>query len=116
MFIITNITLFLGSIVLDGVPIDQVDVAWLRDRIGFVQQEPFLFNTTIRENITYGTKEATDVEIMIAAEQANAAQFIASLPEGLDTMCGTGGSKLSGKLEKLLFIPSNEFQVVKNSD
>lgn len=86
-----------GKILLDGTPIDQLNINWLRSQIGLVSQEPVLFNTTIRENITYGTMEKiTDEELESACLEANALGFIKSFADGFETMVGAGGSKLSG--------------------
>ena len=54
-----------GSIELDGVPLEQLDLKWLRSKIGYVQQEPFLFNKTIRDNLAYGIEGVNDVDIII---------------------------------------------------
>jgi ATP-binding cassette subfamily B protein len=67
----------------------------LRRQIGVVLQDPLLFNDTIRANIAYGRPEATDEEIRMAAEAANAAEFIARLPNGYDTRVGERGALLS---------------------
>ena len=68
---------------LDGVDVKQLNVGWLRSHIGVVGQEPVLFATTIRENILYGRKDATHEEILAAAREANAHDFISKLPEVL---------------------------------
>jgi subfamily B ATP-binding cassette protein MsbA len=85
-----------GAIRIDGTDIRDVTVSSLRDRIGIVSQHTILFNDTVRYNIAYGMKEATDGEIEAAARKANAHGFITKLPEGYDTVVGEQGMKLSG--------------------
>ena len=85
-----------GEIRIDGRPITSFDLTELRRHIGIVPQETLLFGGSIRENIAYGKPGATDEEIIAAARKANAWQFIASFPEGLDTVVGERGIKLSG--------------------
>ncbi|MBG7609215.1 MAG: ATP-binding cassette domain-containing protein, partial [Verrucomicrobia bacterium] len=85
-----------GKILLDGNPISEISKEWLRDQTGFVTQEPFLFNTTIRENLTLAKHEATDAQLWAVLEAANAAEFIRSLPEQLDTVAGERGIRFSG--------------------
>jgi ABC-type multidrug transport system fused ATPase/permease subunit len=65
-------------------------------QIGIVEQNPTLFNMTVKENIAYGVEGATMEDIIEAATQANAHQFIMDLPNGYDTVVGEGGSALSG--------------------
>ncbi|HJW70777.1 MAG TPA: ABC transporter ATP-binding protein [Candidatus Binatia bacterium] len=85
-----------GCIAVDGVPLTRLDrVAWRR-RIGFVSQDTFLFNTTVRDNIAYGRREASNADIEAAARQAHAHEFIAELPAGYDTIVGDRGVRLSG--------------------
>ncbi|CAK8673197.1 unnamed protein product [Clavelina lepadiformis] len=87
-----------GSVYLDGIDIRELNVAWLRQQIGAVPQEPVLFNRSIKENIEYGdcTREISEEEIREATEKANAAKFISEFPEGYDTSAGAKGGKLSG--------------------
>ncbi len=85
-----------GSITIDDKELSGYDKTALRKHIGIVPQEVILFGGTIRENIAYGKPEATDAEIIVAAEQANARDFIDNFPEGLDTLVGERGIKLSG--------------------
>lgn len=85
-----------GQIIIDGQPIDSVAQTDLRRHIAYVPQEPMLFHRTLRENIAYGKPDASDDEINAAAESANALEFIAKLPKGLDTVVGERGVKLSG--------------------
>jgi ATP-binding cassette, subfamily B, multidrug efflux pump len=85
-----------GTILLDGRPIRDFSLASLRQNIGFVPQETFLFSDRIRENIALGVESATDAEIDNAAEAANIAAEIESFPEGYQTMVGERGITLSG--------------------
>ena len=85
-----------GQILIDGRPIGEYDLTELRSHVGIVPQETLLFGGSIRENIAYGKTTATDEEIIAAARKANAWQFIATFPEGLDTVVGERGIKLSG--------------------
>ena len=85
-----------GSILIDGVDYRDIQLQSLRNQIGIVLQEPFLFNGTIADNIRYGKPDASFEEIMVAAKAANAHNFILSKPDGYDTMVGERGSKLSG--------------------
>jgi ATP-binding cassette subfamily B protein len=85
-----------GKITIDGQDISEVSQASLRRNIAYVPQEPMLFHRSLRENIAYGKPGATDDEVLEAARQANALEFVQKLPEGLDTMVGERGVKLSG--------------------
>uniref|UniRef100_A0A2N9G753 Uncharacterized protein n=1 Tax=Fagus sylvatica TaxID=28930 RepID=A0A2N9G753_FAGSY len=86
-----------GRITLDGIEIQEFQVKWLRQQMGLVSQEPVLFNETIRANIAYGKGgNATEAEIIAAAELANAHRFISGLQQGYDTMVGERGVQLSG--------------------
>ena len=85
-----------GRITVDGIDIARLRLADLRGRIALVPQETQLFNGTIAENIRYGRLEATAAEIEAAAHEANAAEFIAKLAEGYDTLVGERGIRLSG--------------------
>ncbi|MEL6657118.1 MAG: ABC transporter transmembrane domain-containing protein [Bacteroidota bacterium] len=89
-------TLDSGEITVDGQPIANYPLTTYRKNIGIVPQEVLLFGGTIRENISYGKPGATDEEIVTAAQQANAWEFIQAFPEGLDTIVGERGVKLSG--------------------
>ncbi|KAL6637974.1 hypothetical protein ACP70R_025546 [Stipagrostis hirtigluma subsp. patula] len=86
----------LGEVLLDGVNLKLLNLRWIRQKIGLVSQEPILFTTTIRENIEYGKKGASEEEIRSATMLANAAKFIDKLPNGLDTLVGEHGTQLSG--------------------
>lgn len=85
-----------GSILVDGKDIKHVTMSSLRDNIGVVQQDVYLFSGNIRENIAYGKINATEDEIIEAAKLAGAHDFITSLPDGYDTYVGERGVKLSG--------------------
>ena len=85
-----------GELLLDGVPIAQMDLQALRQRIGVVPQEAVVFSGTVMENIRYGRPEATQAEVMAAAHAAFAQEFIAELPSGYDTYLGDRGVRLSG--------------------
>uniref|UniRef100_A0A9I9CUG2 ABC transporter B family member 21-like n=1 Tax=Cucumis melo TaxID=3656 RepID=A0A9I9CUG2_CUCME len=86
-----------GSITLDGIEIHKFQLKWLRQQMGLVSQEPILFNDTIRANIAYGKGgDATEAEIIAAAELSNAHKFISSLHQGYDSMVGERGAQLSG--------------------
>lgn len=85
-----------GSIKIDGIDIRDFTQRSLRQNIGIVQQDVFLFTGTIRENIAYGKIETTDEEIVAAAKQANAHDFIMELEKGYDTYTGERGVMLSG--------------------
>ena len=85
-----------GRVVVDGADVRGVRLDELRREIGVVSQDPFLFSTTVRENIAYGRPEATDAEVRRAAGMAQAEEFIDALPEGFDTVVGERGYTLSG--------------------
>ncbi|CAL4974577.1 unnamed protein product [Urochloa decumbens] len=85
-----------GEVLIDGINIKSLRLDWIRGKIGLVNQEPLLFMTSIKDNISYGKEDATIEEIKRAAELANAANFIDKLPNGYDTMVGQRGAQLSG--------------------
>jgi len=85
-----------GDILIDNTSIYDVKLDSLRENIGIVQQEVFLFTGTIRDNILYGKMDATEEELLEAAKMANIHEFIDTLPEGYDTYIGERGVKLSG--------------------
>ncbi|HUR77542.1 MAG TPA: ABC transporter ATP-binding protein [Acidimicrobiales bacterium] len=93
-----------GRVLVDGVAIDELSFGALRGAMGFVSQDVFLFQGTVRENLTYGRPEATDQEVVRAATLAEAHAFIESLPEGYDTVVGERGQKLSGGQRQRLTI------------
>jgi ATP-binding cassette, subfamily B, bacterial len=91
-----------GEILIDGHPIRHFSIRALREQIGMVTQENFLFNGTIRENLQIGKPEATDDELLAAAAVANARSFIDRLPQGLSSVVGERGVKLSvGEKQRL---------------
>jgi len=85
-----------GKILIDGQPISRATQESLRKNIALVPQDPVLFHRSLMENIRYGNLDATDEEVMQAAEQAHCTAFIDKLPEGYDTFVGERGIKLSG--------------------
>ena len=85
-----------GCIRLDGHLLSDLSKEWLRDRIGYVTQESFLFNATLRDNLRLAKGDATDEEIWSALEAANAKDFVEKLPDGLDTLAGERGTRFSG--------------------
>ena len=93
-----------GSISVDGVDVRDLKLKCLRNNIGIVQQDVYLFAGSIIENIRYGRPGATDEEVYEAAKKANAHEFIMSLPEGYDTDIGQRGIKLSGGQKQRLSI------------
>lgn len=93
-----------GSIVIDGVKIDEIRQDSLRIQIAQVLQEPFLFSDTIMENLRYARREATDDECIAAAKQAGAYEFIMAQPDGYQTYLTDGGSNLSQGQKQMLTI------------
>lgn len=93
-----------GTITIDGLNIQDLTLRSLRNQIGVVQQDVFLFPGTVRENIAYGKLDATDDEIKEAARMANLDKVIAEMPHGLDTLIGERGVKLSGGQKQRLSI------------
>jgi ABC-type multidrug transport system fused ATPase/permease subunit len=93
-----------GSIKLDGIDIRDFTIKSLRTHIGIVRQDPFIFSTSIRENISYGVKEASTESIIEAAKTAKIHEFIESLPDGYDTQVGERGVTLSGGQKQRLAI------------
>ncbi|MDR6818047.1 ATP-binding cassette subfamily B protein [Neorhizobium sp. 2083] len=85
-----------GNITIDGIDIRRMTKVSLRQQIGIVQQDVFLFGGTIRENIAYGRLGASEADILEAARRARLEEMLAGLPEGLDTVIGERGVKLSG--------------------
>uniref|UniRef100_A0A8C9ZQU2 Mitochondrial potassium channel ATP-binding subunit n=1 Tax=Sander lucioperca TaxID=283035 RepID=A0A8C9ZQU2_SANLU len=86
-----------GIVMLDGLDIRTLDLSWLRGQvIGFINQEPVLFGSSIMDNIRFGKPEATDAEVINAAKQANAHLFITGFPDGYNTVVGERGATLSG--------------------
>jgi ABC-type multidrug transport system fused ATPase/permease subunit len=91
-----------GRILIDGMPLDQLDLAAYRHQLGFVPQEPFLFSGTIRSNIAYGRPEASDLDVERAARAVGAHDFVASLPLGYHTPISEQGGSLSAGQRQLL--------------
>jgi ABC-type multidrug transport system fused ATPase/permease subunit len=85
-----------GRVLVDGTDVRDVTLTSLRRSIAVISQDPFLFSTTVRENVAFGAPDATDEEIERAARLAQAHEFIAALPEGYDTVIGERGITLSG--------------------
>lgn len=93
-----------GRILLDGRDIRDFTIKSLRNNIGIVQQDVYLFTGSVMDNIRYGRPDATEAEIVAAAQNANAHEFIMNLPEGYDTNIGQRGIKLSGGQKQRLSI------------
>lgn len=93
-----------GTIKIDGIPIKDVSKNSLRNLFGMVLQETWLYTGTIRDNISYGKRDATDEEIVAAAQRAKAHNFIMRLPNGYDTIISEGGSNISVGQKQLLCI------------
>jgi ATP-binding cassette subfamily B protein len=93
-----------GEIRIDGIDIRRYTQESLRKQIGIVQQDVFLFNGTIRENIMYGKLDATEEEVWEAARRAKLEEMILAQPDGLDTVIGERGVKLSGGQKQRLAI------------
>nr|WP_242872793.1 ABC transporter ATP-binding protein [Ruminococcus flavefaciens] len=85
-----------GSVLFDGTDVRKLDLAYLRSHIGIVSQETYLFNGTIRENLLYAKPDATEDELINACKQANIYEFVQKQENGLDTVVGNRGLKLSG--------------------
>ncbi len=85
-----------GRVILDGHDLRDVSLQSLHRQIGVVFQDPFLFHTTLRENLVYGRPEATEEEIWTAIEDAHLADVVGALPQGLETTVGERGHRLSG--------------------
>ncbi len=85
-----------GTITFGGIDVKKLDLHFLRDHVGIVSQETYLFNGTIRDNLLYARSDATEQELIEACKKANIYDFISSQEKGLDTMVGNRGLKLSG--------------------
>ncbi len=85
-----------GSVSFDGTDVRKLDLTWLRSQIGVVTQETYLFNGTVRDNLLYARPDATEEDLKSACVRANIWDFISSQPDGLDTVVGNRGLKLSG--------------------
>lgn len=93
-----------GRILLDGIDIRDLKFESLRRHIAIVSQDVMIFDDTIRNNVLYGSPDATEAEVWKALEDASLADFVRTLPEGLDTVVGEGGSRLSGGQKQRLSI------------
>lgn len=93
-----------GNIYIDGIDIHNITLESLRRNIGIVQQDVYLFNASIKENILYGNPNATDEEIVLAAKRANIHDYIMTLDDGYDTQIGERGVRLSGGQKQRLSI------------
>ena len=91
-----------GEILINGVDYRQRSLLWLQSNLGIVLQTPHLFSGTIKDNIRYGRLDATDAEIIRAAEMVNAHEFIAEMDDGYDTSVGEGGVRLSTGQKQLI--------------
>ncbi|MBQ4580732.1 MAG: ATP-binding cassette domain-containing protein, partial [Clostridia bacterium] len=93
-----------GSVTIAGVDVRDFDLHWLRSQIGFVSQDTYLFNGTIRDNLRYAKEDATDEELVAACKAAAIHDFIVAQPDGYDTQVGNRGLKLSGGEKQRLSI------------
>jgi ATP-binding cassette subfamily B protein len=93
-----------GRVLIDGIDLRDFEVSSLRDRIGLVAQDPFIFNGTVRENVALGRPAATLAEVIAAARAAGLDEFISALPERYDTLIGERGANLSGGQRQRLAI------------
>jgi ATP-binding cassette subfamily B protein/subfamily B ATP-binding cassette protein MsbA len=93
-----------GRILIDGIPLAGISKEWLRDQLGYVTQETFLFNTKFRENLLLAKHDASDAELWAALHAANAADFVRASPDGLDTLAGERGGRFSGGEKQRLSI------------
>jgi ABC-type multidrug transport system fused ATPase/permease subunit len=85
-----------GQILFGGMPEEELSLEWIREQIGLVPQDPFLFYGTIRDNLTMAKEDATDEELMAAITAAELKDFVDALPDGLHTKVGDQGAALSG--------------------
>lgn len=101
----------MGTITVDGIPVDDLNVEWLRSMIGIVSQEPVLFHTTIAENLRMGRSNVTQDEMEEACRDANAHEFIIKFPNGYESKIGEGGVRLSGgqKVCPICLIKESDF-------
>ncbi len=93
-----------GEILIDGMPLSSITLESLRRNIGIVQQDIYLFNSSVRDNIMYGRLDATEEEVIEAAKRANIHDYVMSLDEGYDTVIGERGVRLSGGQKQRLCI------------
>ncbi|MCA9940471.1 MAG: ABC transporter ATP-binding protein [Anaerolineales bacterium] len=102
-----------GQILIDGQDLSQIILSGLRDRIGIVSQNVFLFNSSLRDNILYGLPDASEVDLLAAAKAADAHDFIMAMPQGYDTVVGEQGVRLSGGQKQRISIART---LLKNPD
>lgn len=93
-----------GSVTLDGTDVRKLDLEYLRSQVGVVSQETYLFNGSIRDNLLYARPDATEADMEEALKKANIWEFVQNQPEGLDSMVGNRGLKLSGGEKQRLSI------------
>lgn len=93
-----------GEITVDGMAVDKIRMEDLRRNIGIVQQDVYLFNASLKDNILYGRPDATETEVIDAAKRANLHEYIMGLPDGYDTVIGERGVRLSGGQKQRLCI------------
>jgi ATP-binding cassette subfamily B protein len=93
-----------GEILIDGISINKMTRGSLRENIGIVQQDVYLFNASIKDNILYGRPDATEEEVIEAAKRANIHDYVMTLPNGYDTEIGERGVRLSGGQKQRLSI------------
>ena len=85
-----------GSILIDGTDLRKFDITTVRGEMAIVSQDTFIFNASVRDNLAYGLQQIDEKDILLAAKQAHALEFIEELPQGLDTVLGDRGVRLSG--------------------
>ena len=85
-----------GEVLVDGLPLGEISLAQWRQRVAYVPQDAAFFHASVRDNISWGSEDASDAEIVAAAEMAYADDFVTALPEGYDTIIGDRGVRLSG--------------------
>lgn len=93
-----------GMILLDGLPLTHLSPKFVRENVGYIDQNPSLFATTIYENIKYGNPNATEQQVIDAARRANVLEFASKLPNGLDTVVGERGVQMSGGMKQRIVI------------
>lgn len=98
-----------GVVRIDDKDLRGEDIRWLRKNMGYVGQEPVLFNDTIYNNIALGKPNCTDEEVFKAAKNSNAFDFIVGLPDRFDTVVGVGGGKISGGQKQRVAIARGEY-------
>ena len=104
-----------GSIFLDNNDLRILDPYWVKSQIGYVSQEPILFNATIKENITYGLKEVLEEDLNTAISQANVLEFVEKMKDGLNTLVGERGITLSGGQRQRVAIARALIKVRRNN-